>query len=67
MFGSPVRAYGEEHTFHKLVAAHWSATEEDGWEMTAIAAARIKAQGAYRSPKDRGFTFMVMTDVRWAQ
>jgi len=62
-----VRAYGEEHSFHKLAAGHWSAIEEDGWEMTAIAAALLNAQGAYRSPDDRGFTFMVMTGIGWAQ
>jgi hypothetical protein len=39
----------------------------DGWEMTSVAAFLLKAKGAYRSPDERGFTFMILTDVRWAQ
>ncbi len=62
-----VRRYGEEHRFLKLASAHWSATEEDGWEMTAVSAFLLGAPGGYRSPDERGFTFMVLTDVRWAQ
>jgi hypothetical protein len=62
-----VRAYGEKHSFHKLAAAHWRAEEEDGWEMTSVAAALLKAKGAYRTPDERGFTFMVITDIRWVQ
>lgn len=62
-----VRRYGEEHSLLKLAAAHWSATEEDGWEMTAVAAYLLNAVGAYRSPSDRGFTFMILTRVDWAQ
>lgn len=62
-----VRAYGEERGFLKLVAAHWSAGEQDGWEMTAVSAHLLGAAGAYRSPGDQGFTFLIMTGVRWAQ
>jgi hypothetical protein len=62
-----VRAYGEHHRLLKLAAAHWSATEPDGWEMTAIAALLLDAVGAYRTPSDYGFTFMLMTRVSWAQ
>jgi hypothetical protein len=62
-----VRAYGEERGFLKLVAAHWSAGEEDGWEMTAVSAHLLGAMGAYRSPGDQSFTFLIMTDIRWAQ
>lgn len=62
-----VRAYGDEHRYLKLAAACWSADVADGWEMTAITAYLIGAAGAYRSPDERGFLFLVMTDVRWAQ
>ena len=62
-----VRAYGDEHSLLKLACAYWSAEEEDGWEMSAVAAFLLEAQGVYRSPGDDHFTFMVMTDVRWAQ
>jgi hypothetical protein len=62
-----VRAYGDQHRYLKLACAYWPAEEEDGWEMTAITAYLIGAAGAYRSPNDRGFSFLVMTDVHWAQ
>ena len=61
-----VRDYGEKHGFEQLTTKKWHAHEVDGWEMTSIAAFLLKARGAYRSPKDDGFTFMVMTDMRWA-
>ena len=61
-----VRTYGAEHRYLKLVSACWPAEERDGWEMAAVAAFLLKAKGAYRSPHEHGFTFMVMTNVAWA-
>jgi hypothetical protein len=61
-----VRAYGEEKNFEKLAGAYWSATERDGWVMTAISTQVLGGIGAYRSPDDDGFTFMVVTAARWA-
>jgi hypothetical protein len=62
-----VRAYGEEHCLLKLACACWSGQEEDGWQMAAIAAYLLKAQGAYRSPDEGRFSFLLMTNVHWAQ
>jgi hypothetical protein len=62
-----VREYGEEHGFLKLAAAHWTGGEEQAWEMTAVAALLLRARGAYRSPEHRGSTFLLITDLRWAQ
>jgi uncharacterized protein DUF6882 len=62
-----VRAHGEERRFLKLASARWEATEEDGWEMVAIAAYLLGARGAYRSPDGANFTFLAITEVRWAQ
>jgi|CXWL01.1.fsa_nt_gi hypothetical protein len=61
-----VRRYGEENGFIKLASARWTASEVDGWEMTAIAAFLLSAIGAYRTPKDNGFTFMIISKIRWA-
>jgi hypothetical protein len=61
-----VRDYGEEHGLNHLTVKKWPAQEVDGWEMTSIAAFLLKARGAYRTSKDPGFTFMIMTDVHWA-
>lgn len=60
-----VRVIGEEQGFLNLVAAHWNATEANGWEMTAILAKAINAIGAYRTPSDNGYTYMVVTKARW--
>lgn len=62
-----VRAHGEERRFLKLACAYWSAEEEDGWQMAAVAVYLLSAKGAYRSPDDHSFTFMVMTSISWAQ
>ena len=62
-----VKRYGEAHGIEKLTTDTWDAEEVDGWEMTAIAAYVLQAQGAYRSPKSNGFTFMVFTGLRFAE
>ena len=60
-----VRKIGEEMNLLKLAAAHWDATEVDGWEMTAVLAKTINAIGAYRTPGDNGYTYMVVTKANW--
>lgn len=62
-----VRTYGTERQFLRLASARWKATEVDGWEMTAVAAFLSQAQGAYRSPSERGPAFMLLKNVRWVQ
>ena len=60
-----VRVYGEANGFEKLRNAEWSGNERDGWEMTAVAAYILKAEGAYRAPDDDGALFMILSNVRW--
>jgi len=62
-----VRAYGVDRQFLRLASARWKATEDDGWEMTAVAALLLQAHGAYRSPSERGATFMMLNDITWVQ
>lgn len=59
-----VREYGEAKDFANLTVPKWPAEEVDGWEMTAVAARMLGARGAYRTPGENGFTFMLLTDVR---
>jgi hypothetical protein len=59
-----VREYGEKNGFLPLTIPKWSATQEDGWHMAAVAARILGGEGAYRTPSDNGFTFMVLHDVR---
>lgn len=58
-----VRAFGVENNFLRLASAYWSADEHDGWEMAAIATKILGAEGAYRTPRDHGFTYMVIKDL----
>ncbi len=58
-----VRTFGEAETFANLTVPKWPADEVDGWEMTAVAAKMLDAQGAYRTNDDNGFTFMLLMDV----
>jgi hypothetical protein len=59
-----VRDYGEQRDFVPLTIPKWPAKHEDGWHMAAVAARVLGAEGAYRTPSDYGFTFMVLHDVR---
>ena len=61
-----VKAFGEKNRYHALTTDQWEADEIDGWEMTSITAHLLKAQGAYRTTDENGFTYMVITDIRWA-
>jgi hypothetical protein len=62
-----VRDFGEKRDFPHLIVPKWAATEIDGWEMTAVAAHVLGADGAYRTPKEAGLTFMTLSEVRRAQ
>ena len=59
-----VKRYGELHGFAQLIEPHWSADAVDGWEMTSVSAYLLKAQGAYRTPDENGFTYLLLTDIR---
>lgn len=61
-----VREYGDTHGFPALTADQWSADEIDGWEMTSVTARILKAKGAYRTTSENGFTYMVITEIKWA-
>ena len=60
-----VKEMGEELGLKELVAGRWTATEVDGWEMTAVLAKYLNAIGSYRTPSDTGFTYMVVTKAKW--
>ncbi|MBZ4189616.1 DUF6882 domain-containing protein [Niabella beijingensis] len=61
-----VKAFGVKRNFKKLMTAKWNADEQDGWEMTAIAAYLLKAKGAYRAPASDSslFSFMLFKHIR---
>ncbi len=59
-----VKEYGEKHKIESLTKSKLQANEVDGWEMTAISAYLMKAEGAYRVPTDRTFSFMIFKEVK---
>jgi hypothetical protein len=59
-----LREFGEQRKLKKLQQAKWPGDEVDGWEMTSIAAYVLKADGAYRTADDDGFTYMLLFNVR---
>ena len=60
-----IQNIGLDRHLMKLACAHWAAEEVDGWEMTSILAEELKAIGAYRTPSENGYTFMVVTKAKW--
>lgn len=62
-----IREIGDEKHFLKLASAHWAADEVDGWEMTAIMAKVIRSIGAYRTPSDNGFVYMIVNKASWVK
>jgi hypothetical protein len=61
-----VRRYGERHSYPKLTTAEWKATPLDGWKMAAVAEGVLHAKGVYRSEDATGYTYLVITSIRWA-
>jgi len=62
-----VREFGEKEGFANLTVPKWPGTEEDGWELTAVAAKTLNADGAYRTPSKAGFLYLLLMDVRRVQ
>ena len=60
-----MREYGEAHDIWQLKTAKWEADEADGWEMTAIAAYVLNAEGAYRTPGDVALSYMLLDRIHW--
>ncbi|WP_372831458.1 DUF6882 domain-containing protein [Pontibacterium sp.] len=60
-----VKGYGEERNFIALTNEQWEGDDDDGWEMTCVAALVLNAQGAYRTESETGYTYMIITDIQW--
>ena len=59
-----LREYGRQHGYTKLTQAEWKATEDDAWEMVAVATLVCNAQGAYRGPAGDSYVFMTFAAPR---
>lgn len=56
-----VKQYGQTHDIPPLTLAKWEGDESDGWNMTALTAHLLHACGAYRTPIEGGFVYMIIT------
>src|SRR5262245_37903337 len=45
-----LRAHGQEHGYARLTTQKLACTEQEAWELTALAFLRCGANGAYRGP-----------------
>ena len=61
-----VRDYGRRRGFSRLTQRQWKATEDDGWDMVAVANYLLKGKGVYRFPGQFGVGFVVFTGVKKA-
>ena len=61
-----IKEFGNVQKFDALTTDKWKADEIDGWEMTSITAKVLEAKGAYRTTSSNGFTYMVITNIKWA-
>jgi Family of unknown function (DUF6882) len=60
-----VRSFGEKNGLEKLTSPKWPGNDDDGWEMTAIAAWVLKAKGAFSFLSDEMMVFVVFRDISW--
>ncbi len=60
-----LRDFGEDNDLEKLAMPTWDAEESDGWQMAAVAARLLEAQGAYRSPNPTGHLYMLLSNLRF--
>jgi hypothetical protein len=58
-----VRAFGETNRYEQLTSAFLEADEYTGWEMTAVAAHLLSAEGGYRFPTEHGFCYLIYRKI----
>lgn len=59
-----VKEFGDKNDIEKLTSPKWKATEQDAWDMTAIAANLLKAKGAYSFLSDDVRVFVIIMRIK---
>jgi hypothetical protein len=59
-----VKDFGIENGISNLTSPKWEATEQDAWDMTAIAAKLLVAKGAYSFLSDDIRAFVIFKDLK---
>jgi hypothetical protein len=62
-----VRAFGEAQGLERLTTRKIVASEDEGWEMTALATYLAAANGAYRGPAGNAEVFMTFGEIEIAK
>jgi len=62
-----IREFGQKNNITRLTQDYWEATEDDGWEMSAVATRLLGAKGVYRCPGESGYLFLLLTDIYFVQ
>jgi hypothetical protein len=60
-----VRSFGEQNDVKLLTEETWEAEEADGWDMSAITAKLLQADGVFKCPDSRGSLFIISKNLRW--
>lgn len=58
-----IKAYGEQHKIARLTSPEWPFTEEEAWNMAALACVLCGAQGVYRGPAGSAYVFIAFGQV----
>ena len=59
-----VKEFGDKNDIEKLKSPKWEATEQDAWDMTAIAANILNARGAYSFLSDDIRVFVIIKRIK---
>jgi len=59
-----ILAYGQQHGYVKLTTRKLQITEDEAWELTALAFMVCGANGAYRGPAGTALVFMTFGEVQ---
>jgi hypothetical protein len=62
-----VRDFGIAENISELAEGYVPDDESVGWDLTAVAAQIMEAKGAYRCPGKNGFTYLIITDIAFAE
>lgn len=60
-------AYGRQHNIARLTTRKFACSEEECWELTALACLLCQAQGGYRGPAGTAMVFMTFGNVELSQ
>ncbi len=61
---SDLEGFGEVRGIERLTKSWWECDQQEGWEMTALAAYLFGCDLAYRAPFDDTYWYMLLSNAR---